>query len=176
MVGTYVRDKDGAVACTLMSELAAAVKAEGKSLHEKLDALFWQHGYHAEQMMNVFMEGSEGMSRMQALMGRFRTQPPTQLAGIPVGAVRDYQALTVTTANGDTTALDAPAANMVILDLGEPGNAVAIRPSGTEPKVKFYMFAYVAAEQLADLQRTKQELAARLSRIEADLREFAEQV
>jgi len=174
MVGTYVRDKDGAVACMLMAELAAAVKAEGRSLHEKLEALFWQHGCHAEQMMNVFMEGSEGMSRMQELMGRFRQDPPRQLAGIRVSAVRDYEALTNTDAEGNTVSLDAPAANMVILDLAESGNYVAVRPSGTEPKVKFYMFTYVAAEQLADLGRTKLELAERLNGIEADLRVFAD--
>jgi phosphoglucomutase/phosphomannomutase len=176
MVGTYVRDKDGAVACMLMAELAAASKAEGRSLHEKLDALFWQHGYHAEQMMSIFMAGSEGMNRMRALMVRFRQQPPPQLAGIAVPAVRDYDALTITAADGTKTPLDAPQGNMVILDLAESGNYVAVRPSGTEPKVKFYMFSYVPAELLADLERTKQEMSTRLNQIEADLSEFAEQV
>ena len=173
MVGTYVRDKDGAVACMLMAELAAAVKAEGRSVHEKLDALFWQHGCHAERTISVFMEGSEGMSRMQELMKRFRQHPPQQLAGIPVSAVRDYEALTNTDTDGNSVRLDTPVTNMVILDLAESGNYVAVRPSGTEPKVKFYLFNYVAAEQLADLERTKLQLAHRLSVIEADLRKFA---
>ena len=172
MVGAYVRDKDGAVACMLMAELAASVKAEGKSVHEKLDALFWQHGYHAERMISVFMEGSEGMSRMQELMHRFRQEPPRQLAGIPVSSVRDFEALTNTDASGNAVHMDAPVTNMVILDLAQSGNYVAVRPSGTEPKVKFYLFNYVAAEQLADLERTKLQLNERLNAIEADLRAF----
>ena len=113
------------------------------------------------------------MSRMQELMKRFRQHPPQQLAGIPVSAIRDYEALTNTDTDGNSVGLDAPVTNMVILDLAESGNYVAVRPSGTEPKVKFYLFNYVAAEQLADLERTKLQLADRLSVIEADLRKFA---
>ena len=173
LVGTYARDKDGAVACMLLSELAAAVKADGQTLHEKLDALYWQHGYHAEHMISVFMEGSEGMVRMQQLMARFRETPPETLAGIPVAEVRDYEALTVQDASGGREPLDAPKGNMVIIELAESGNYVAIRPSGTEPKVKFYMFTFVPAEQLADLELTKQEMRTRLQTLESDLRSFS---
>jgi len=173
LVGTYARDKDGAVACMLMAELAAQVRAEGKSLHEKLEALFWQHGYHAEGMINVFMEGSEGMSQMEALMARFREQPPRALGGMDVLAVRDYQGLTTTLASGEKQPLEAPQGNMVILDLAEQGNYVAVRPSGTEPKVKFYMFTHVPAEQLADLEDTRGAMADRLENLEADLRRFS---
>lgn len=172
-VGTYTRDKDGVVACMLLAELAAATKAEGQSLHEKLDALYWQHGYHAENTVSVFMEGSEGMGRMKALMQRFRESPPTSLAGIDVKAVRDYKALTIRDANGNKQPLDAPSADMVIVDLAEDGNYIAVRPSGTEPKVKFYMFTFVAAEQLANLETTKQEMADRLKQLEADLQSFS---
>ncbi|MFV1965842.1 MAG: phospho-sugar mutase [Pirellulaceae bacterium] len=173
LVGTYARDKDGAVACMLMAELAAQVKADGTSLREKLDALFWQHGYHAEGMINVFMEGSEGMGQMVALMARFREQPPRTLAGIDVAAVRDYQDLTTTLASGEKQALDAPQGNMVILDLAEPGNSIAVRPSGTEPKVKFYMFTHVPAERLADLEDARSAMADRLAGLEVDLRAFS---
>jgi phosphoglucomutase/phosphomannomutase len=173
LVGTYARDKDGAVACMLLAEVAAQVKAEGKSLHEKLEALFWQHGYHAEGMINVFMEGSEGMAQMTALMARFREQPPKTLAGLQVSAVRDYQALTTTLASGEKQTLDASQGNMVILDLAEPGNYIAVRPSGTEPKVKFYMFTHVPAEQLANLEDARSAMAERLADLEADLRTFS---
>ncbi len=176
VVGTYARDKDGAVACMLLAELAAKVKAEGKSLHEKLEALYWQHGYHAEHTINVFMEGSEGMTRMKALMQQFRDQPPTSLAGIGVTAVRDYKALTISQPGGDKRPLDAPAADMVILDLAEPGNYVAVRPSGTEPKVKFYMFTFVPAEQLSLMDVTRDEMATRMAGFEQDLRAFADAV
>ena len=174
VVGTYARDKDGAVACMLMAELAARVKAEGKSLHEKLEALHWQHGYHAERTINVFMEGAEGMERMKALMQQFRENPPTSLAGIEVTAIRDYKSLTTTTKpSNEKEPLDAPDANLVILDLAEPGNYVAVRPSGTEPKVKFYIFTFVPAEQLSLMDMTKDEMDTRMDAFEKDLRAFA---
>ncbi|HZL91177.1 MAG TPA: phospho-sugar mutase, partial [Pirellulaceae bacterium] len=178
LVGQYARDKDGAVACLLLAELAASLKAVGKTLHEKLDALYWQHGYHGEQLLNVTMSGSAGMARMQTLMQNFRSSPPAALAGIHVTAVRDYASLTITRTGSQKTDtadyLDAPKADMVILDLAEPGNYVAVRPSGTEPKVKFYMFTFVPAEQLHDLAETKREMSARLAAFERDLKQYAD--
>lgn len=174
MSGTYVRDKDGGVACMLMAELAACMKAEGKSLHEKLESLWWQHGYHAERTINVFMEGSEGMSRMNALMAAFRAKPPKQLGGIDIAQVRDYQSLTITKADGTKEKLDSSAANMVILDSAQDGNYIAVRPSGTEPKVKFYMFTFVPAEQLADMEATAQQMEERMDKIAADVQAFAD--
>ena len=176
MSGSYVWDKDGGVACMLLAELAACVKAEGKSLHDKLAALFWQHGCHVERTINVFMEGSTGMTRMQTLMSRLRENPPAALGGLAVAQVRDYKSLTTRRANGATQPLAAPKADMVILDLAADGNYVAVRPSGTEPKVKFYMFTYVPAEQLADLDRTEQELNARLDSLAADIQAIADGV
>jgi phosphomannomutase len=178
LVGTHVRDKDAAVACMLMAELAAQVKASGKTLHEKLDSLYWQHGYHGEQLLNVTMTGSAGMARMQTLMQNFRTAPPIMLGGLAVTHVRDYKQLVDThLANAkplSTAKLDAPAGDMVILDLAESGNYIAVRPSGTEPKVKFYMFTFVPAEQLANLEQTKQAMKERLAKFEGDLKAYAE--
>jgi phosphoglucomutase/phosphomannomutase len=179
-VGTHVRDKDAAVACMLMAELAAQVKAAGKTLHEKLDSLYWQHGYHGEQLLNVTMTGSAGMARMQTLMQNFRNAPPVMLGGLAVTQVRDFASLTTTKlASGKPeppAKLDAPQGDMVILDLAESGNYIAVRPSGTEPKVKFYMFTYVPAEQLANLEQTKQAMQERLAKFEADLKAYAERV
>ena len=173
LTGHYVRDKDGGLACMLLAELTARVKAEGKSLYEKLEALYWQHGYHAERLTNVYMEGSEGMVKMQALMDRFRSDPPDQLAGMPVAAVRDYQTGTRTPRGGSAEPLDGPRDNLVFLDLEAEGTYVAVRPSGTEPKVKFYMFAYTPAELLADLELARDELDQRLDNMAADLQRFA---
>ncbi len=173
LAGQYARDKDGALACMLMAELAASAKAAGKSLHEKLDDLYWQHGHHAEKLLNVVMPGSEGMSRMQAMMERFRQQPPESLAGIWVAAVRDYESGLLKPADGEPQPLNGPRGNLVILDLADEGNYVAVRPSGTEAKIKFYMFTFAPAEQLADLETTKQEMAQRLDQLETDLQAFA---
>ena len=176
LAGQYARDKDGALAAMLMAEAAARAKAAGKSVYEKLEDLFWQHGYHAEHVLNLQMEGSEGMGRMKALMQQFRDQPPQTLAGIPVAAVRDYQNLVVRTAAGEVRPLAGPQGDLVMLDLAAEGNYVAVRPSGTEPKVKFYMFTFVPAEQLADLEQTKQDMAQRLNGYYADLKAFADAV
>jgi phosphomannomutase len=172
LVGQYARDKDGPVACLLMAELAAQLKAAGKSLHEKLDDLYWQHGLHLERLFTLKMEGSEGMAAMERLMTRFRERPPTHFGAIPVQAVRDYLNLRVIEA-GQSSDLDGPRGNMVMLDLSAPGNYVAVRPSGTEPKVKFYMFAYTPAEQLADLEDTKTELVHRLDEFERQIQALA---
>ena len=174
LAGQYARDKDGALAAMLIAEAAAQAKAAGKSVYEKLEDLFWQHGYHAEHVLNLQMEGSEGMGRMKALMQRFRDQPPQALAGIPVAAVRDYQNLLVRTADGTVRPLAGPQGDLVMLDLAAEGNYVAVRPSGTEPKVKFYMFTFVPAEQLADLEQTRHEMTERLDRYCADLKQFAD--
>jgi phosphoglucomutase/phosphomannomutase len=193
MAGTYVRDKDGALASLLLCELAAKLKAAGQTLHEKLDALFWQHGAHAERTISVAMPGSEGMARMQEVMAEFRKSPPVEIGGDRVLQIRDYERQTVTAVgppsrggqSGTSAArlaaptcsqpqpLVGPKGDLVFLDLASEGNYVACRPSGTEPKIKFYMFAYTPPEQLANLDDAKRQLEQRLDRMETDLRRFA---
>jgi phosphoglucomutase/phosphomannomutase len=173
MAGSYVRDKDGAAASMLLCELAAKLKASGQTLHEKLDALFWQHGVHAERTISVMMPGSEGMARMMEVMAAFRAAPPTELAGDRVAQVRDYERQVKIRAGGATERLEGPKGDLVILDLASEGNYVACRPSGTEPKIKFYLFTFTPPEQLANLDDAKQQLDERLLRMEADLRKFA---
>jgi phosphomannomutase len=172
LVGTYARDKDGAVAALLLAELAAQLKVQGKTLHEQLDALFWQYGCHLEKTISVTMPGAEGMTKMQEVMARLRERPPASLAGRKVVAVRDY--LGLKTMRTTIEPLNAPSGDMVILDLEPPGNYVAVRPSGTEPKIKFYVFAYEPAETLADLETTKRELDDRLTVVAKDLSDYSQ--
>jgi phosphoglucomutase/phosphomannomutase len=159
LAGHYTRDKDATVAAMLMAELAAAVKANKQTLHAKLDALFWQHGCHVERQVSRTLPGAEGMAAMKALMTRLRSEPPKTLGGINVVGVRDYLKL-------------EPHGDMVMIDLKPEGNYVAVRPSGTEPKIKFYLFAYEPAEMLANLETTKAELEARLDAVARDLAEM----
>ncbi|TWU01204.1 phospho-sugar mutase [Stieleria varia] len=174
LVGQYARDKDGAVACMLLSELAAELKANGVSMHEYLADLYRQHGYHKEYLINLFMEGSEGMAAMQRLMRAFRESPPKSLAGIPVSRIRDYLNSTATdTATGESTPLGDPVGNLIIMDLAEEGNYVAARPSGTEPKIKLYVFTRLPTDRSQDLDAAEAELTARLEALEADMRAFA---
>jgi phosphoglucomutase/phosphomannomutase len=110
---------------------------------------------------------------MKEVMNRFRTDPPREFAGNPVVQVRDYFDQTVTLRAGDKRPFDGPMGDLVILDLELEGNYVAIRPSGTEPKIKFYLFAYEPPEQLANLDDAKQMLDERLLAMEADMRAYA---
>jgi phosphoglucomutase/phosphomannomutase len=173
LVGTHARDKDANVAAMLLAELAARCKSEGMTLHERLDALFWQHGCHVERLLNQSLPGSEGMATMRKLMERFRTAPPATLGGMKIARARDFLNLTSKTPDGKSHPLSAEKGDMVVLDFDEPGNFVAVRPSGTEPKVKYYMFAFEPAELLHNLETTKAELNARLDAIEKDVQALA---
>lgn len=177
LIGQYARDKDGAVACLLMAQLAADLKARGLSLHQRLNELLTEHGVFIEDLINVQMEGSEGMANMKKLMQAFRESPPKTLGGLPVLAVRDYGKLTRRFADGRTEPLDAPSSNMLMLDLGNTdgspsGNAVAVRPSGTEPKIKFYLFGHEALHH-DDLDATLKIVADRIACLKADIKQLA---
>ena len=175
LVGQYCRDKDGAVACLLMTELAALVKSKGKTLFEHLDDLYLKHGFHHERLVNIRMEGSDGMKRMQNLMANFRSNPPTKLGGLEIVGIRDYQSGKRTDASGNSELMTGPTGNVLIFETNVPGNYVAARPSGTEPKVKFYMFTYVPPEDLNDLNVAKREMEARIEAYARDMQTFADQ-
>ena len=174
LVGTYARDKDGAVACMLMTELAAQCKAEGITLFEKLEQLYKTHGYHSERLLTIRMEGSDGMKRMQAVMKSLREGGPDSMGGMTIDSVRDYQ--TLQRRRGDKTeTITGPTGNLIIMD-GEPGNYVAVRPSGTEPKIKMYMFTYVAPDEIDNLDQVRSAMEDRMNQMESDLRAFADSI
>lgn len=176
LIGQYVRDKDGAAACLLMAQLAADLKAAGLTIHQRLEQLLIEHGCYIEDLINVQMEGSEGMANMKKLMQSLRDTPPATMGGLKVVAVRDYGNLTVRDASGNLKPLDAPKSNMLIMDLALPGseepsgNAIAVRPSGTEPKVKFYLFGYEPV--VSGLAAAKQTVLARLSSMKDDAKKL----
>lgn len=176
LIGTHARDKDGAVACLLMAQLVADLKANDCTLHQRMDELYVQHGLHMEQLVNVQMEGSEGMEQMRKVMAAFRTSPPKSLGGIDLLRVRDYQRQESLLPDGRVEPLDGPPANMVVLDLHQEGNYVAVRPSGTEPKVKFYFFTALGHAESSDLSVAKQTLANRIEQLSSDIRAFVSQV
>ena len=170
--GQYARDKDGAVAAMLLAEATACWKAAGQTLHEKLDSLYWQHGFHGERLVTFKMEGSSGTAALQELMRRFREEPPREMAELQVVAIRDYLNGRTISPDGSAVLLEAPRGDMVIFDLADEGNYVAARPSGTEPKIKFYLYTFVPAEQIADLETTKSDMARRLDALYGSLVEF----
>ena len=120
------------------------------------------------------MEGSEGMAAMKRLMASFRKTPPKSLAGIDVRKMRDYSNATTTNADGSTSELAGPTGDLFIMDLVEDGNYVAARPSGTEPKIKLYMFTRLSQEDSTDVPAAREKLASRLKDLEKDLRSYAD--
>jgi phosphoglucomutase/phosphomannomutase len=172
LAGDHVRDKDASVASLLTAELVAKLKSEGKTLDQRLNELFAQYGCFTESQINVQMPGEKGMDDMRALMARLRTSPPDRLANLRVTQIRDYLN-NVKKGSGVfiSEPLNSPIGDMVILDLEAEGNYVAVRPSGTEPKVKIYLFAYDAPA--LNLEAVKAAQAERLRAIGADFRAFS---
>lgn len=184
LAGTHVRDKDAAVAALLMAEQTAALAAAGRTPHELLDDLYAKFGCHQERTVNVMLPGASGMDRMKEIMATLRAKPPTACGGLAVVRTRDQATLTTWTPGGTPEPYEGVKSDLVIFDLaGLPaagtrsggrfpalGNAVAARPSGTEPKIKFYLFAVAEPCPAADLPAAKASLTKRLDAIEADLR------
>ncbi len=140
LVGQYARDKDAGVAAMLLAEYAALLKSQGKTLHDALAALFWQHGYHVEKQLSLTMPGSAGMRDMQTIMARFRSSPPKELAGFKVTAARDYQNLVELKLKpngepvGPATSFVGPKGDMVILELSEPAILLLLAQAVLNPR------------------------------------------
>ena len=139
--GTHARDKDAAVAAMVFAEMVADLKSRGMTVHQYLNELYTKFGYYAERQINKVMEGREGVGQIQALMKAFRTSPPKSVGGVDVVEVRDYKTHETRKPDGSTEPLPKPSGDLLIFSLDEPGTRFAARPSGTEPKIKFYLFA-----------------------------------
>lgn len=139
--GTYVRDKDAVVASMLVCEMAAYYKKQGKSLAEVIDGLYEEFGYYLNKTYSFEFSGAAGMQKMADMMSDVRKNLPSEVAGYSVEKVSDYLLKTernLTT--GEEIAIDLPQSNVIALNLSD-NNAVIIRPSGTEPKIKLYITA-----------------------------------
>ncbi|TAH35645.1 phospho-sugar mutase [Candidatus Saccharibacteria bacterium] len=152
--GTYARDKDGAAGALPLAEYAAELKAEGKTLYDKLRELYMQHGIYREELVNAVAPGADGFERMATVMKRLREATPTHIGTHQVTAVSDYQTLErVDTKTGEKTRIDCIPGNVVVLELdGDHRCRVTVRPSGTEPKMKFYVQWYADAQDDLDEQ------------------------
>lgn len=137
--GTYVRDKDAVVASMLVCEMAAYYKKQGKSLAEVIDGLYEEFGYYLNQTYSFEFDGAVGMQKMSDIMTAVRDNTPKSIAGYDVVKVSDYFLMKETdVATGSVTDIDLPKSNVIALHLADD-NAVIIRPSGTEPKIKLYI-------------------------------------
>ena len=174
LVGQYARDKDGPVAAMLAAEMVAETKAAGMTLRQRLEGLFAKYGYHAEETISVYKRGESGMEEMLAVMDRLRDCPPEVLADMRVVGMRDYLNQTATDSSGKSKPLEGPVGNLLILDFQADGNYVAVRPSGTEPKIKFYLFVHHPPEDGADITSVRKSLEQRMGDLADDLISYAE--
>lgn len=135
----FVRDKDAVSACSLLAEICAYAKDQGKTLYELLMDIYMEYGFSHEFTINVVKLGKSGADEIKAMMENFRTNPPKEIAGSKVVISKDFQSLEQTDANGVVTKLDMPETSNVLQWFCEDGTKVSVRPSGTEPKIKFYL-------------------------------------
>jgi phosphoglucomutase/phosphomannomutase len=173
--GDYVRDKDAAVAALLVAELAATVKTRKQTVLEYLDDLYIDVGHHAERLINKVIEGRKGVELMQQLMAAFRSHPPESVGGLKLTDVYDYQRHEIRPlgpTGGAPRSLPQPSGDLLIFHTEARGTRFAVRPSGTEPKIKFYLFARTAVDGPERLDAAKQETASRLDRIAADIEQY----
>lgn len=135
----FVRDKDAVSACSLLAEICAWAKDQGKTLFDVLMDIYVEYGYALNKAINVVKPGKSGADEIKAMMNAFCANPPKELAGSPVILVKDYTTLTQTDSEGVQSAMDMPETSNVLQWYTADGTKVSVRPSGTEPKIKFYV-------------------------------------
>jgi phosphoglucomutase len=168
-----VRDKDGNAACLMFAELCAWVKGRGLTVPEFLDEIYARHGFYLEGVINIYYEGASGQSKIQRILDTYRSAPPTAFGEARVVKFQDFGRETLHDADG----AEIPRQDLYIVELAN-GCSFAARGSGTEPKMKFYLFAREAVAKPEDLPSTKARVRATLDalsgQIEADARSRAE--
>jgi phosphoglucomutase/phosphomannomutase len=172
--GMDVRDKDASVAALLFAELAATVEDRKQTVLEYLDDLYIDVGHYAERLMTKTCEGREGHAQIKAIMEAFRARPPRQIAGMTLTDVFDYERHEIRPLGrpGSPTPLPQPSGDLVIFHTDRPGCRFAARPSGTEPKIKFYLFARSDVDGPDSLPAAKEQTRRLLDRMEADLGQY----
>ena len=135
----FVRDKDAVSACSLLAEICAYAKDNGKTLYDLLMDIYVEYGFSQEFTINVVKPGKSGADEIKQMMTDFRNNPPQKIGGSKVAVWKDYQTLEQTAADGAKTKMDMPTTSNVLQWFCEDGTKISVRPSGTEPKIKFYI-------------------------------------
>ena len=170
LAGDYVRDKDAVSACALAAEAAAWAKdTMGLTLYEWLQQLYVKYGFYRESLVSLVRKGKEGAEQIQQIMVDFRTNPPKELAGSEVLIVRDYKSLEETNMrSGVVTPIDQDSSN-VLQWITADGTIISVRPSGTEPKIKFYFGVKADLPSVEQFDDVQSQLEAKILRIKMDL-------
>jgi len=169
MPSAVTRDKDAVATCALIAEMAADAKSKGKTLWDVLNDIYTRYGVWYDSMMPITRKGIEGAEEIKAKMKQFRENPPTTLGGEQVVTIKDYfTGKEKDLKSGQETILDFPTSN-VLQFFTESGSKISVRPSGTEPKIKFYFSLTRSISDKFDIERTNQMLKAKVEEISNNL-------
>ena len=162
LIKPFVRDKDAIQAVLVVAELAAYYRSRGLTLADGIEEIYKEYGYYAEKTISVTLSGVDGAEQIKAIMAKFRNNAPKEWNATPITVVEDFKAQTSTAADGTVTTLTTPPSDVLKYTLAD-GSWIAVRPSGTEPKIKFYIA--VVGESNEDSQ-------AKIANIEAEINSF----
>ena len=166
----FVRDKDAVSACALMAEIAAWAKDNGKTLFQLLQDIYIEYGYGKEKGISVVRKGKSGAEEIVQMMKNYRENPPKEIAGSKVATIKDFKTLKMTdVATGTITDLDMPATSNVLQFFTEDGTKISVRPSGTEPKIKFYIEVRGEMKTRADYAQADEKADEKINAVRKDM-------
>ncbi|HMR88623.1 MAG TPA: phospho-sugar mutase [Saprospiraceae bacterium] len=169
LVGDHARDKDAVVACAMFAEMAAYYKDQGSSLYEVMLDMYAEYGFYKEKLISITKKGKSGAEEIQAMMEKYRNDTPTTLGGIKVVTLKDYKkSISKDMITGEAVKIDLPSSN-VLQFFTEDGSIISARPSGTEPKIKFYCSVNASLANKSDFVMVEEQLDAKLTEILRDL-------
>jgi len=169
MIGDKIRDKDGISAVALLSEMAAYEKEKGRSLYEKMIDLYVQYGFYKEHLISITKKGMDGQQQIAAMMESYRNNPPKMINGSSVVKLLDYELRKgINPQTGEEWAIDLPKSNVLQFIL-EDGSSISARPSGTEPKIKFYFSVNTKLANAAEFDKVNAALDDKIKAVIADM-------
>lgn len=169
LVGDFVRDKDAVSSCCMIAETAAWAASQGKTLYGLLKEIYVQYGFYFETLVSLTKKGKSGAEEIRDMMAQYRQNPPRSLGGVEVSVVKDYLTSTETRlADGSTLGIDLPKSDVLQFFLSD-GSKITVRPSGTEPKIKFYFGAKAPLARVEDFETVRSQLAEKVKRITLDM-------
>lgn len=170
MIGSQIRDKDAVAAVAILCEMAAYEKSKGRTLYDKLIDLYVQYGYYQEHLISLTKKGRDGVQQIADMMERFRNNPPAALGGVKVKTLLDYEKReSRDLASGKTGSIQLPKSNVLQFVL-EDGSKISARPSGTEPKIKFYFSVHAPLKSAAEQEKVQRQLMQKIERIIEDMK------
>ncbi|MEK7225335.1 MAG: phospho-sugar mutase, partial [Bacteroidota bacterium] len=170
MIGDKIRDKDGVSAVALLCEMAAYEKEKGRSLYEKMIDLYVQYGLFKEHLISITKKGMDGQQQIAAMMEAYRNNPPKKINGSPVVMLRDYELqVEKNLMTGEEWKLELPKSNVLQFVL-EDMSSISARPSGTEPKIKFYFSVNAELKSAAEFEKVNKQLDEKIKAIIGDMK------